>query len=173
MAYTTLNSLLTAIAEAIRNKKGTTATINAQNFPSEIDSLNVAPQKTYALKDGVIQNEAIVEYKSGDSTITHNNGNITLELSTDRNGEAYLKIDTTKLDISKFSFFHCHFKSIRANYYYQTYMKSGVYKTQWYENLNVEVMDMALPIINTNECKIGYNNGNSKSKIEIYDMWLE
>lgn len=39
MAYTTLNSLLTAIAEAIRNKKGTTAKINAQNFPSEINSI--------------------------------------------------------------------------------------------------------------------------------------
>lgn len=39
MAYTTLNSLLKAIAEAIRNKKGTTAKINAQNFPSEINSI--------------------------------------------------------------------------------------------------------------------------------------
>lgn len=36
MAYITLNSLLTAIANAIRAKKGTTAQINAQNFPSEI-----------------------------------------------------------------------------------------------------------------------------------------
>lgn len=42
MAYTTLNSLLTAIAEAIRNKKGTTAQINAQNFPSEIASISTA-----------------------------------------------------------------------------------------------------------------------------------
>lgn len=39
MAYTTLNSLLKAIADAIRNKKGTTAQINAQNFPSEIASI--------------------------------------------------------------------------------------------------------------------------------------
>lgn len=39
MAYTTLNSLLTAIADAIRLKKGTTAQINAQNFPSEIASI--------------------------------------------------------------------------------------------------------------------------------------
>ena len=39
MAYTTLNSLLTAIANAIRDKKGTTAQINAQNFPSEIASI--------------------------------------------------------------------------------------------------------------------------------------
>lgn len=42
MAYTTLNSLLTAIAEAIRSKKGTTAQINAQNFPSEIASISTA-----------------------------------------------------------------------------------------------------------------------------------
>ena len=40
MAYTTLNSLLTAIADAIRAKKGTTAQINAQNFPSEIASIS-------------------------------------------------------------------------------------------------------------------------------------
>ena len=39
MAYTTLNSLLTAIANAIRSKKDTTAKINAQNFPSEILSI--------------------------------------------------------------------------------------------------------------------------------------
>lgn len=42
MAYTTLNSLLTAIAEAIRSKKGTTGKINAQNFPSEIASISTA-----------------------------------------------------------------------------------------------------------------------------------
>lgn len=44
MAYTTLNSLLTAIAEAIRSKKGTTAQINAQNFPSEIASISTTPK---------------------------------------------------------------------------------------------------------------------------------
>ena len=42
MAYTTLNSLLTAIANAIRAKKGTTAQINAQNFPSEIASIETS-----------------------------------------------------------------------------------------------------------------------------------
>lgn len=42
MAYTTLNSLLTAIANAIRSKKGTTAQINAQNFPSEIASISTS-----------------------------------------------------------------------------------------------------------------------------------
>lgn len=42
MAYTTLNSLLTAIAEAIRSKKGTTGKINAQNFPGEIASISTS-----------------------------------------------------------------------------------------------------------------------------------
>ena len=41
MAYTDLTSLLKAIANAIRAKKGTTAKINAQNFPSEINSIQV------------------------------------------------------------------------------------------------------------------------------------
>ena len=40
MEYTDLTSLLKAIAEAIRNKKGTTTQINAQNFPSEILSIS-------------------------------------------------------------------------------------------------------------------------------------
>ena len=44
MAYTDLTSLLTAIAEAIRAKKGTTAQINAQNFPSEIASISTTPK---------------------------------------------------------------------------------------------------------------------------------
>ena len=42
MAYTNLTSLLTAIANAIRAKKGTTAQINAQNFPSEIASIETS-----------------------------------------------------------------------------------------------------------------------------------
>lgn len=42
MAYTTLNGLLTAIANAIRSKKGTAEKINAQNFPSEISSITLA-----------------------------------------------------------------------------------------------------------------------------------
>lgn len=41
MAYTDLTSLLKAIANAIRSKKGTTDIINAQNFPSEISSIKV------------------------------------------------------------------------------------------------------------------------------------
>ena len=42
MAYSTLSSLLTGIADSIRSKKGTTAKINAQNLPSEIDSITLA-----------------------------------------------------------------------------------------------------------------------------------
>lgn len=42
MAYTDLTSLLKAIANAIRSKKGTTAQINAQNFPSEIASISTS-----------------------------------------------------------------------------------------------------------------------------------
>jgi len=36
-----LNSFLTSIANAIRNKKGTTEPINASNFASEIESIEV------------------------------------------------------------------------------------------------------------------------------------
>lgn len=62
MAYTTLNSLLKAIADSIRDKKGTTAQINAQNFPSEINSIpkgsgdaspsDVLSGKTFTNNDG-------------------------------------------------------------------------------------------------------------------------
>lgn len=38
--HTTLSSLFTAIADAIRAKKGTTATIVADNFPTEIANLH-------------------------------------------------------------------------------------------------------------------------------------
>ena len=60
MAYTTLNSLLTAIANAIRAKKGTTAKINAQNFPSEIESISTTPkkqtvEKTLSLAQGEVK----------------------------------------------------------------------------------------------------------------------
>lgn len=60
MAYTTLNSLLTAIANAIRAKKGTTAQINAQNFPSEIESISTTPktqtvERTLSLAQGEVK----------------------------------------------------------------------------------------------------------------------
>ena len=61
MAYTTLNSLLTAIANAIRAKKGTTAQINAQNFPSEIASISTTPktqtvEQSLSLGQGEVKN---------------------------------------------------------------------------------------------------------------------
>lgn len=40
MAITNLHDYLTSIADAIRNKKGTSAQINAQNFASEIESIS-------------------------------------------------------------------------------------------------------------------------------------
>ena len=40
--YTTLTGLLKGIADALRAKKGTTAQINAQNFPSEIASISTS-----------------------------------------------------------------------------------------------------------------------------------
>ena len=39
MAYTTINELMTAIANAIRSKKGTTAKISSQDMPTEIESI--------------------------------------------------------------------------------------------------------------------------------------
>ena len=42
MAYTNLNSLLKAIADAIRSKKSTAEAINAQDFPSEINNITLA-----------------------------------------------------------------------------------------------------------------------------------
>ena len=39
MAYSTLSDLFTGICDAIRAKKGTTGTINHQDIPSEIESI--------------------------------------------------------------------------------------------------------------------------------------
>lgn len=60
MAYTDLTSLLKAIADAIRSKKGTTAQINAQNFPSEIESISTTPktqtvERTLSLAQGEVK----------------------------------------------------------------------------------------------------------------------
>lgn len=68
MAYTTLNSLLTAIAEAIRNKKGTTAQINAQNFPSEIASI-----ETSVKSQTVTKTVTLAKYAREQVTFTFSN----------------------------------------------------------------------------------------------------
>ena len=68
MAYTTLNSLLTAIAEAIRNKKGTTAQINAQNFPSEIASI-----ETSVKSQTVTKTVTLAKYARQQVTFTFSN----------------------------------------------------------------------------------------------------
>ena len=74
MAYTTLNSLLTAIANAIRSKKGTTAQINAQNFPSEIASIKTGKEIIYIYNNG-IENE---NYPLNISNATKNQNDITI-----------------------------------------------------------------------------------------------
>ena len=68
MAYTTLNSLLTAIAEAIRNKKETTAQINAQNFPSEIASI-----ETSVKSQTVTKTVTLAKYARQQVTFTFSN----------------------------------------------------------------------------------------------------
>lgn len=80
MAYTTLNSLLTAIANAIRAKKGTTAQINAQNFPSEISSITLATGnaktgdvlsgKTFSNSDGNGLTGAMPKRENGTNTVS-------------------------------------------------------------------------------------------------------
>ena len=57
MSYTTVNELMTAIANAIRNKKGTTEEIASQDMPNEIDNLPImisvpATTKANGMKDG-------------------------------------------------------------------------------------------------------------------------
>lgn len=68
MAYTTLNSLLKAIAEAIRSKKGTTAQINAQNFPSEIASI-----ETSVKSQTVTKTVTLAKYARQQVTFTFSN----------------------------------------------------------------------------------------------------
>ena len=68
MAYTTLNSLLTAIANAIRSKKGTTAQLNAQNFPSEIASI-----ETSVKSQTVTKTVTLAKYARQQVTFTFSN----------------------------------------------------------------------------------------------------
>lgn len=68
MAYTTLNSLLKATANAIRAKKGTTAQINAQNFPSEIASI-----ETSVKSQTVTKTVTLAKYARQQVTFTFSN----------------------------------------------------------------------------------------------------
>ena len=57
MSYTTVSELMTAIANAIRNRKGTTEKIASQDMPNEIDNLPLvisipATTKANGIKDG-------------------------------------------------------------------------------------------------------------------------
>lgn len=52
MAYNSLGDLFTAIADAIRAKKGTSSTISAQNFPSQIASIESANYATKSVTLG-------------------------------------------------------------------------------------------------------------------------
>ena len=65
--YNTLTSLLTAIANAIRCKTGETGVINAQNFPSKINSISTRPKTQTGSQ--IIDLEA---YGKGDFTFTFN-----------------------------------------------------------------------------------------------------
>lgn len=62
--YTSLGGLFTAIANAIRAKKGTTDTIVADNFPSEIESISSQPS---------LQSKT-VSPSTADQTITPDSG---------------------------------------------------------------------------------------------------
>lgn len=68
MAYTDLTSLLKAIADAIRAKKGTTAQINAQNFPSEIASI-----ETSVKSQTVTKTVTLAKYARQQVTFTFSN----------------------------------------------------------------------------------------------------
>ena len=60
MAYTTINELMTAIANAIRSKKGTTAKIASQDMPTEIESITTGgnyQSKTITQKGNLLPEE--------------------------------------------------------------------------------------------------------------------
>ena len=55
MAYTSLTDLFTAIANSIRTKRGTTAAISAQNFPSQINAITSV---TVAYTDATLSSDS-------------------------------------------------------------------------------------------------------------------
>lgn len=81
-----LTELLTAIANAIRTKKGTTATINAQNFPSEI--LSILKGSGNAKSSDVLSGKTFTN-DSGEQTGTipiRENGTNTISSGKDNSG---------------------------------------------------------------------------------------
>lgn len=97
MAYTTLNSLLKAIANAIRAKKGTTATINAQNFPSEIATISTGitiktqtVEKTLSLSQGEVKN---LTFTFNELTTVYGISNFTVRKTDSNPYGAYQDID--------------------------------------------------------------------------------
>ncbi len=146
MAYTTLNSLLTAIAEAIRSKKGTTAQINAQNFPSEIESISASLDRDAVniSKGSSNYNLVIINQKKfnskllftnnssvGDATNV-NNGNFGLQYS--ENGTDWVDYPITANTIT-------YVKS-GSDYYDKVKSPSGatvsVFRWQYNKNNNAE-----------------------------------
>ena len=55
MAYASLTDLFTAIANSIRAKRGTTAAITAQNFPSQIDAITTFQ---FGYKDATLSSDS-------------------------------------------------------------------------------------------------------------------
>ena len=67
--YNTLTSLLTAIATAIRNKTGDSASINAQDFPNKIDNI-ITKTKTQTVSKTITLNSG------GNTTFTFTFSNL-------------------------------------------------------------------------------------------------
>lgn len=86
MVYTTLSSLLTAIANAIRSKTGETNTINAQDFPSKI--LSILQGSGNAKPSDVLSGKTFSNDNGGATGTmpSRTNGTKTLASGKDNNG---------------------------------------------------------------------------------------
>lgn len=86
-----LTDFLTDVAQAIRNKKGTTAKINPQNFSSEIASISGG---------GALQSKTVTPQKTT-VTVTPDSGYYGLS-SVTVNGDSSLLADNIKSGVSIF-----------------------------------------------------------------------